>query len=166
MAVLVGRAIRNREGTERLLLNIAGLEGLQGKVGWFETAKYPDGTSVAYVASIHEFGYPEGGIPARSFMRSTAMESSKQWTLAFGRGVKAIASGTFNADQVMESVTLLAVGDIKKKISEIQSPPLAPATIAARRRRYKNKALTGNLTKPLVDTSLMVSSITNVVERK
>lgn len=33
------------------------LQGVSGKVGWFESSKYnPSGTSVAYVAAIQEFG--------------------------------------------------------------------------------------------------------------
>ena len=30
------------------------------EVGFFESAKYPDGTPVAYVAAIQEFGNPAG----------------------------------------------------------------------------------------------------------
>ena len=60
----------------------------------------------------------------------------------------------------------LAAGDIRKKISEIQQPPLQEATVKARKRRYKDRKTTGNLTKPLVDTAVMVNSVTNTVENK
>ncbi|MDL2105264.1 hypothetical protein QQJ69_19235, partial [Proteus mirabilis] len=40
-------------------------------VGFFEHSKYPDGTPIAYVASIQELGYPAGGIPPRPFLRPT-----------------------------------------------------------------------------------------------
>lgn len=58
---------REGPGTAKVLAAIKGLDGLEGKTGWFETARYPDGTAVAYVATIHEFGTPR--IPARPFMR-------------------------------------------------------------------------------------------------
>lgn len=162
----MGKAIRKREMTLRLLEGARELSSVQGKVGFFESAKYPDGTPVAYVASIHEFGYSEGGIPPRPFMRTTANEQGQNWSEAFGKGAKAIARGTFTAHQVMDAVGQLAAGDIRKKISEIQQPPLQEATVKARKRRYKDRKTTGNLTKPLVDTAVMVNSVTNTVENK
>lgn len=162
----MGKVIRKRELSMRLAVAAQELSNVQGKVGFFESAKYADGTPVAYVAAIHEMGYATGGIPPRPFMRPTAIEQGPHWTEAFGKGAKAIARGTFSAHQVMDAVGQLAAGDIRKKISEITSPPLEPATVAARRRRYKNKSITGNLTKPLVDTAVMVNSVTNVVETK
>lgn len=165
-AILMGKAIRKRELSMRLAVAAQELNNVQGKAGFFESAKYPDGTPVAYVAAIQEFGYAEGGIPPRSFMRTTANEQGKHWTEAFSKGAKAIVRGTFSPKQVMDAVGQLAAGDIRKKISEIQSPPLEAATVAARRRRYANKGATGNLTKPLVDTAIMVNSVTNIVEEK
>ena len=162
----MGKAIRKREHALRLEVAARELSNVQGKVGFFESAKYPDGTPVAYVAAVQEFGYSEGGIPPRPFMRTTASEQGGSWTEAFGKGAKAIARGTFTPHQVMDAVGQLAAGDIRKKISEITSPPLQPATVAARRRRYKDKKTTGSLTKPLVDTAVMVNSVTNVVEDK
>lgn len=162
----MGKAIRKREMTLRLLEGARELSDVQGKVGFFESAKYPDGTPVAQVAVVHEFGYTEGGIPPRPFMRTTANEQSANWSEAFGKGAKAIAKGRFSATQVMDAVGQLAAGDIRKKISEIQSPPLKEATIKARKRRYKDRKTTGNLTKPLVDTAVMVNSVTNIVEKK
>lgn len=160
----MGKAIRKRELSLRLEQGARELSAVQGKVGFFESAKYPDGTPVAYVASVQEFGYAEGGIPPRSFMRTTAAEQGKNWTDAFGKGAKAIARGTFTAHQVMDAVGQLAAGDIRKKISEITSPPLKDATIKARQRRYADKKTVGKLAKPLVDTAVMVNSVTNIVE--
>lgn len=43
------------------------------EVGFFETSKYDDaaGTPLPMSRPFQEFGYPEGGIPARPFMRPT-----------------------------------------------------------------------------------------------
>jgi hypothetical protein len=99
-------------------------------------------------------------------MRSTAAARGKDWSEAFGKGAKAIARGTFSAHQVMDAVGQLAAGDIRKTISEITSPPLEESTVKARQRRYAKagKELKGSIAKPLVDTAVMVNSVTNVVE--
>lgn len=136
----------------------------QGKVGWFESARYPNGTPVAYVATIQEYGYPPKKIPPRSFMRTTIIEQQDKWRVTVQQGAKIILDGHGNAGTVLDLVGQQAAGDIAKKIASIESPPLKPATIAARLRRRADKKTIGNLDKPLVDTGLMISTITNIVE--
>ena len=56
------------------------LEQLQHReiqVGFFETAVYPDGTPIAYVAAIQEFGH--GAIPPRPFLRPAAADNKDKW---------------------------------------------------------------------------------------
>lgn len=138
-------------------------KGLSAKVGYFESAKYPDGTPVAYVASIQEFGW--GPIPPRSFMRTTVAEQSQEWTRQFGRAAAAIAKGKIDPAAALEQLGALAAADVRKKITEISSPPLKEATVAARLRKRADKKTVGKLTKPLVDTGIMLASTTHVVER-
>ena len=45
-------------------------------VGFFESARYPDGTPVALVAAVHEFGTEDGRIPERPSFR-TAISSTQ-----------------------------------------------------------------------------------------
>lgn len=156
---------RTGPGLKAISVGAKELDGLRGKVGIFESTKYPSGTPGAYVAAIHEFGAPSEGIPPRPFMRPTIAEQSPEWTKQFGAGAKAIAEERFSAADVMETVAALAAGDVRKTIASIQDPPLKEATIEARKRRYKNRNKTGNLTKPLVDTAVMVNAVTHVVER-
>lgn len=141
-----------------LVARIKGLESDPGAVGWFETAKYPSGAPVAYVASIQEFGW--GPIPPRPFMRPTIGEQSASWSQLFGKAAKAVAAGKLTADAAMTQICAKAAGDVAVTISRITAPPLKPTTVAARRRRYADKNTTGNLTKPLVDTGLMIGTIT------
>lgn len=157
---------RSGPGAQAVLARVQGLAGVAGKVGFFESAKYPDGTPVAYVASIHEFGYAEGNIPPRSFMRPTIAEHSKEWAKQFGGGAKRVAEGTMTPSQVMDAVGLAAAGEVAKTIAGIKEPPLQESTIEARKHRYADKKTTGNLSKPLVDTAVMVNSITSVTEQK
>lgn len=185
-----------------LLANLSTLDGLVGKTGWFATAKYEDGTPVAYIAAINEFGvtinhpggtpyrFDENGmtvfvrkdspgasslpvtkphtivIPARPFFRPTIAREINNWRDMFLAGSRAILAGNATGHQVLEAVALRAAGDVAKTIASITTPPLKPSTIAARRREMADTKTTGALTKPLVHTSLMVGSVTGVVEEQ
>lgn len=152
-------------GDERLRVAIKDLHGLVGKVGWFQSSHYPDGTPVAYVASIQEHGYPAGGIPPRLGMRDTADAKRVEWAAIAGRGAKAVLKGTTSATAAMEQLGLKAAGDMRKHIAEIVSPPLKPATIQDRLRQRANKKLRGALDKPEVFTGELIDSLTNTTER-
>ena len=145
---------------------LGGLDGLQGKVGWNESAKYPDGTPVAYVASIHEFGAASQGIPARPFMRPAIAKNQKSWAAAFGKGAAAVLKGNFTPREVMERVCMDAVGAVKSSIASVQSPALEQSTVDARRRAMADGKTIGNLTKPLVASGLMVNSVDYEVTTK
>lgn len=144
------------------------LEGLEtnkvGKVGFFETAKYPDGTPVAYVATIQEFGSPAQGIRPRSFMRTTISERQESWRRLALSGAKAILAGNENMDTVLDKIGMAAAGDIRRKITQITTPELKPATVAARARRYADGGKGGASNKPLIDTGILLNSVTNSVE--
>lgn len=160
----MGKVIRKRERTKSITVAMQQLNaGLQCRVGFFETAKYPNGTPVAAVATVHEFGYSPGGIPARPFFRPTIAEQSPEWTRQFGRAAKAIANGKIGAADALEQLGALAAGDVRKTISSITAPPLKAATISARRRRYAQSG--GKLDKPLVDTGIMIGAVTHLVTK-
>lgn len=151
-------------GIEKLEQALKNISGLTTKVGWFPGAKYADGTPVAYVATIQEYGSPMNNIPPRSFMRTTIAEKENEWAKLARSGAKAIIAGNASPIMVMEGLGLAASGDIKKKISEISSPALKDETIANRKRKLTKGNKVGALTKPLVETSLMISSLTSTVE--
>lgn len=142
---------RTGPGTAKVLATLEGLDGLEGKVGWFESAHYPGGTPVAYVATIHEFG--TGRIPARPFMRPAVADHGGEWIDLIGQGVKAAMTGGQSAVEVLELVMLQAAGNVGEKIQAVTSPPLAPVTI--KRKGHD---------KPLVDTGQMFASVTGKVE--
>ena len=144
--------------------NVKELDGLTAKAGWFESSVYPNGTPVAYVAAIQEYGYPAGGIPPRPFMRPTIARERANWRALMLSGAKAIVAGNETPYSVMDKISAKAAGDVAKTIASITSPPLKPATIAARARKRVDRSITTSLSKPLVDTALMINSITHVVE--
>ena len=149
------------EGKKRLDNLLKGMSNREGKVGWFESAKYPNGTPVAQVAYWQEFSIRDG---LRSFMRTTRAEKGNEWSANIKKGAKAIASGGETMFSVMEKVGLGVAGDIRKKISEIDSPALEQATIDARLRKMADGVTIGNLTKPLVETANMMNTLTNTTE--
>ena len=152
-------------GYEQLRIRIAELERLSVFVGWLESAKYDDGTPVAGVAAVHEFGSPSRGIPPRPFMRNTQAEKKQAWVNIIRNGAQAIMRGQATADQVANLLGLKASGDIRQTISTITEPELKESTIAAKRRKLADTATTGSLDKPLVETGLMINSLTYEVRQ-
>lgn len=153
-------AVRRVPGPAAATLSAAlkELDGLVGKTGYFETARYADGTPVAYVAAINEFGYPAGGIPMRATMRPTAADKGApggEWAQIAAKGARACLNGTTTPTAALEALTLRAAGDVGKAIVALTAPALSPRTIAAK-----------GFSKPLVDTGQMLQSVTGVVERK
>ncbi len=133
-----------------------GFEGIEAKVGWFESAKYPDGTPVATVAMIHEFGAPGANIPARPFMRPTIADKGPEWNENIAKGIRAVLAGRTTADNVLTQVGMQAAGHIRQAISQVRSPALAASTIAQRERN-------GRTDQPLHDTGLMIATLTSIV---
>lgn len=148
------------------------LNSLEAQAGWFETAVYPDGTPTAYVAATQEEGNPARNIPPRSFMRSTEAEQGKTWNYVLKSGVDEILEGVNTPRQVLTAVGALASGDIRKKITQIYSPPLALSTLKARysrasanAKKTKNKLKFLSI-KPLVDTRHLLNTCTQRVVKK
>lgn len=148
----------NPKALETLNSRLKELSSKVGKVGWFESAKYPDGTPVAEVAAQNEFGDPDQNIPARPTVRPAAIENKTKWTNLGAWQAKQILEGKSTAQTAMELLTADAQGAIAKNISTLKYPELSPVTIADRQRRGNSS------TKPLIDTTLEFSTLTSVVE--
>ena len=129
-------------------------EGMVAQIGFPSGINYEDGTSVAYVAAIQEFGAPAVGIPARPFMQPTVNEKKDTWVTIIEKQLPKVALGKMSAFDVLDLVGISAAADIQTKISSIYTPPNAPATI-----RAKGSA------KPLIDTGLMLASVQNAVNK-
>jgi hypothetical protein len=154
------------KGADQLKFALNNLDGKVGKVGWFENDKYPNGTPVAYIATIQEYGDPPHNIPARPILRPTIIKHQEEWKEKVKQLVVLIIKKQLTIDQVMEMLGLNAAGDVRRYISTIQEPPLKDSTIAARLRQRADKTTVGNLTKPLVDTGKLLGSVSNTVENK
>lgn len=114
------------------------------QVGFMGSATEADGTPVALVAALNEFGH--GSAPPRPFFRRTIKKRSKAWGHNLG---VAIVDAGYDAQKAL---TVLGVGvkdDVEEGIRELVSPPLAESTV--RRKGFD---------KPLIETSTMLNSVT------
>ncbi|MEY1087317.1 hypothetical protein AB7160_00470 [Morganella morganii] len=114
------------------------------RAGILEEAKYPDGTQVAQVGYIQEYGAPEAKIPPRPFFRAVINEGKQVWPAILASGVE-----HYQGD-VKSALALLGeqiVGELSQSVRDWNSPPNAPATIAKK-----------GFNKPLIDTGQMANS--------
>lgn len=162
------------------------LDKVNVKSGWFKDSRYPDGTPVAYVATIHEYGVVAGGvhIPPRPFMRPAEADHKKQW----GRFLAKQSADYLTHDRDIESefapVGQMIQQDIEDKIINGSHAPLSPITLLLRKwrddgkkitkstveeaRRYLEKNPNATLSKnidPLRDTGLMLATLSYKVEK-
>jgi hypothetical protein len=115
------------------------------RVGFLENARYPDGTPVAMIAAIQDFGAPSVGIPPRPFFRNMIKNKEGEWPKAIAGVLKA---NNYDAVKTLEITGAAIAGQLRQSIIDTNSPPLAPSTI-----RRKGFA------KPLVDTGHMLNSV-------
>lgn len=142
------------------------------KVGWVKGNRYPKeqgGKYVAEIAAQNEYGAPHKAIPARPFMAPAVAQNKTKWTGLAAKGAAKAANGDITMPDVLESLGDEAANDITKAIKAVTSPALSQVTIANRLARYtskgnKKKINPTTLTKPLVDTSLMIDSVYSTVE--
>jgi hypothetical protein len=174
----------NPRGFEVLLGKLKELNGIESRVGWFPSARYEDGTPVALAASVNEFGH--GPIPPRPFFRPTIAAEQQAWAGYAAQGAKAVLNSKLTGFQVMDGLGERAQEDVKETINQITSPPLSPITlelramkhmdpnlrvtasvvgqVAAKVRQPGYKLASGTPDKPLIDSKLLINSLTHTTE--
>lgn len=162
------RVTRKAGKIEALRQTVKALDGSQSKVGWFPSAIYEGGAPVAGVAYVQEFGSPSRGIPPRLGMRNTATEKWQEWAKTAETISRAAAQGKIAPGQVMEAVALAAEGAVRETITKVTSPALKQATIDARKRRLANggAGAQASIGKPLVDTGILLNTLTSETTKK
>lgn len=116
------------------------------EVGFFETAKYPNGAYVAQIASYNEFGTIK--IPMRPFFRNAINGNTKKWFSSLQQLLKS------DDMQSLEKTGEIIRGDIVNSITNFKNPPNAPITI--KQKKSSN---------PLINTGLMRRSVTYKVKK-
>jgi hypothetical protein len=136
LAAKLAKIVQNTEGHPQV------------SAGFLRDATYPDGTSVAMVASVQEFG--DGKIPPRPFFRHMVAQHKDSWPEAVAANLKAT---DYDAHKTLDRMGQGIVGQLQQSIKDTNDPPLAPSTI-------KRKGFD----KPLIDTSVMINSANYRVE--
>lgn len=144
---MTSSGLRGGEKLEAALREIADMvDGGGGvKVGFLANATYPDGTPVAMIAAIQDFGAPGAGIPPRPFFRNMIAEKSPEWPKAIA---DLLVQNGYDLAKTFEQVGQGIAGQLRQSIVDTNDPPLAPSTIARK-----------GFDKPLVDTGHMLNSI-------
>jgi hypothetical protein len=141
-------------------------EGSVVKVGIPAGKTYPDGTSIAYVATIQEMGAPEVNIPARSPLRLTRAAKAREWAKLMSEGAGAVVQRKISLDGMLDAVGAVAAADIVQTIANGLAPPLKPATVQARIRRAQKtnpsfgaKSLPVTISLPLNDSGALIAHV-------
>lgn len=117
------------------------------------------GVNNALLGYVHQNGSPAKNIPARPFLPEGVRDVQEQIADTLEAAARKQLSGRGEAaDVTLHKVGLIAQAGVRKRLVDGPFVPLAPKTLAARRR----KGRTG--TKPLNDTGQLRNAINYVVE--
>ena len=119
------------------------------KSGFLRSATYPDGTPVAMVAAINNWGAPGAGVPPRPFFSQVIADKGSTWGVALVKNLKA---ANYDSEVALERMGEGIDGQIRQSIKDFDSVPLKPATIARK-----------GFDKQLVDTGVMLGSVDHEV---
>jgi hypothetical protein len=118
----------------------------------------PD-TTVAYIATVHEFGSPSRNIPARPILKTAAAKYGSQLGNVTSRLYKGVLAGSIDESKALAQLGLYWEGKVRRVFTD--SPgwaELRPATIA---RKTTKSGLSG--AQPLIDTGHLRRSVTSRV---
>ena len=133
---MVSRVNISASGTKALAQKLKrAKESLQ--VGWFSDVSYQDGTPVAGIAALNEYGTSTS--PARPFFRPAIESNNSTWADTFAAGAKSWLNGSTEYSVVLNGVGLQAQADVKTAIVSGNHAPLSPVTLALR--RLKNQGV-------------------------
>ena len=153
------RITQDNSGSEALEKLADQMNRAKLEVGFFDTATYPDGTPVAYVAAIQEFGNPAGNNPSRPFFRN-AISKNDGWKQLATKAMNAVVEGRMGLDQALNQMGLKMAADVKDSITDGSYEALKQSTLDARQSRKRTE---GVASKPLIDTGQMLQSVTYAV---
>ena len=132
-------------------------------VGFLHSETYADGTPVAYVAYLNEYGQHN---PPRPFLKRTFEKNVNKWTKLIQNVLKAKGLSKQSVKIAYNQVGIVAVGDVQKTIKAWSpSDPRynKPATIRAKMRKsegVRGKNQVGNDPyRVLHDTGTMIDSV-------
>jgi len=154
---------KNTKEWDRMKTRLMKTSPRQIDVGWFEEARYPDGTPVAWIAMLNEYGYMttgkyQGYHPPRPFFRSFLKEYITNTILVSSNiapKMAAVAEGRMTWAALHKYIGEQLVDWVKKKILETKSPPNTPLTISLK-----------GFNDPLIETGRMYDTVRCKLSRK
>lgn len=178
MGPLSVATIKGGKRLENALFDIAKKLGTGAtlKVGFLANATYPDGTPVAMIAAIQNFGAPKVGIPPRPYFDNFVKDNKSDWPKTIRHVLK------ISDYDVPRTLTILGIqmkGQLQEAIANLYDPPLSPVTLMLRKMRSQDQSLVvtgstvaearrrvangestaGVSTKPLEDSKHMLQSV-------
>lgn len=108
------------------------------RAGFLENATYPDGTSVAAVAAIQNFGAPAKKIPKRPYFSNMVGEKSPRWGEQIG---KVVVAADYDVDVTMGRMGELIKSQLQQSIIETDGPRLSPITLMLRKMSSEDQGL-------------------------
>lgn len=115
------------------------------RVGFLEGATYPDGTPVALVAAVQNFGAPSRGIPPRPFFSNMVADEQAGWpsTLA-----QLLRRTDYDGEAALRLMGEIIRGQLQQAIRDFEGAPLAPETVARK-----------GFDRALIDSGHMLNSV-------
>ena len=148
------------KGARALATRLHRVAGSRVKVGVLDDAPKEEGESASSsplslleVASVHEFGAPAAGIPARSFIRAGVDENLPEIRRVQHALAVQVMRGAVELPVALDRLGAKVTALLQNRIARGIGPENAPATIARK-----------GSSKPLVDTGQLKASITWKVE--
>ena len=112
-----------------------------------------DGTPIAMIAAVHEFGSPKRNIPERSFLRGGILRNLPRLRQLNADSMRKVARGSSTLSASLHRLGVAAAGDVKQFIVDGTFVPNAASTIAGK-----------GSDKPLIDTGSLRQSITYEID--
>jgi hypothetical protein len=126
------------------------LDAMHVKVG------FPTGaaTSDVILRAIWNHYGTSRGIPPRPFLDLAMSQNLDSYRAVLRQSASSVLNGDAKLSSVMQRLGIQAQGDIQVSLTELRTPPNAPATIRAK-----------GSSNPLIDTGEMRAAVTFKVER-
>jgi len=140
------------KGFKKAAEAVKSMKGSYVDVGYWGEKHHPadDSYTMVGIATVHEYGYPKGKIPERSFIRSTVDQHRAKYQAKKKELALRIVDGKITTQAALSGMGEIILSDIQVKISSKIPPPLTDHTKAHRKH--------GGDT-PLIDTGTLRASI-------
>jgi hypothetical protein len=123
------------------------------QVGFPDSEIHEGGQSVAFIASVHEYGAPSAGVPERPFLKPSIIQGKKDQLRLNKINLVKILHNQIDFDTALGQLGEMAKGQVQLYIVNGHFVPLKPRTVARK-----------GSSKPLIYTGQMRQSVAWEIE--